>query len=109
MCQYLYPQVQKSKFVSPTTKEEIEKHIDTLSSKKQNDIYGMSPTSLNILAWSISGIWSTLVSESFLKRIFPDHMNLAMFTPVYKGGQNYIWQTKAISILWKNLRKTFVN
>lgn len=44
----------------------------------------MSPTLLNILAWSISGIWSTLVSESFLKRIFPDHMNLAMFTPVYK-------------------------
>lgn len=45
----------------------------------------MSPTLLNILAWSISGIWSTLVRESFLKRIFPDHMNLAMFTPVYKG------------------------
>ena len=43
-CQYIDPQVQNSTFFSPTTKEEIEKHIHSLSSKKSSDIYGISAT-----------------------------------------------------------------
>ena len=42
--QYIDPQVQNSIFFSPATKEEIEKHIHSLSSKKSSDIYGISAT-----------------------------------------------------------------
>ena len=84
--QFLDPQVQESIFLSPTTKEEVAKHINSLNSKKSSDIYGMSATFLKTLSSSVSGTLSTLYNESFSQGIFPDHMKHAMVTPVHKGG-----------------------
>ena len=52
--QFLDPQVQESIFLSPTTKEEVAKHINSLNSKKSSDIYGMSATFLKTLSSSVS-------------------------------------------------------
>ena len=43
---FLDPQEQESIFLSPTTKQENAKHINSLNSKKSSDIYGMSATFL---------------------------------------------------------------
>ena len=83
---FLDPQVQESIFLSPTTKEEVAKHINSLNSKKSSDIYGMSATFLKTLSSSVSETLSTLYNESFSQGIFPDHMKHAMVTPVHKGG-----------------------
>ena len=84
--QFLDPQVQESIFLSPTTKEEVAKHINSLNSKKSSDIYGMSATFLKTLSLSVSETLSTLYNESFSQEIFPDHVKHAMVTPVHKGG-----------------------
>ena len=52
--QFLDPQVQESIFLSPTTKEEVAKHINSLNSKKSSDIYGMSAIFLKTLSSSVS-------------------------------------------------------
>ena len=83
--QFLYRQVQESIFLSPTTKEEVAKHIDSLNSKKSSDIYAMSATFLKLLSSSVSETVSTLYNENFSQGIFPDHMEHAMVTPVRKG------------------------
>ena len=84
--QFLDPQVQESIFLSPTTKEEVAKHINSLNSKKSSDIYGMSATFLKTSSSSVSETLSTLYNKSFSHRVFPDHMKHAMVTPVHKGG-----------------------
>ena len=48
--QFLDRRVQESIFLSPTTKEEVPKHINSLNSKKLNDIYGTSATFLKTLS-----------------------------------------------------------
>ena len=86
--QFLDPQVQESIFLSPTTKEEVAKHINSLNSKKASDIYGMSAIFLKTLSSSVSESLSTLYNESFSQGIFPDHMHHmqhVMVTPVHKG------------------------
>ena len=84
--QFLDPQVQESIFLSPTTNEEVAKHMNSLNSKKSSDIYGMSATFLKTLSLSVSETLSTLYNKSLSQGIFPDHMKHAMVTPVYKGG-----------------------
>ena len=46
----------------------------------------MSPKFLKILAPAISETLSNISNESFALGIFPDHMKLAMITPIFKGG-----------------------
>ena len=53
---------------------------------KSSDIYGMSPKFLKILSPAISETLSNISNESFALEIFPDHMKLAMITPIFKGG-----------------------
>ena len=84
--QFLDPQVHESIFLSPTTKEEVAKHINSFNSKKSSDIYGMSATFLKTLSPFVSKTLSTLYNKSFSQEIFPDHMKHAMVTPVHKGG-----------------------
>ena len=52
--QFLDPQVQESISISPTTKEEVAKHINSVNSKKSSDIYGMSAIYLKTLSSSVS-------------------------------------------------------
>ena len=111
--QFLDPQVQESIFLSPTTKEEVAKHINSLNSKKSSDIYGMSATFLKTLSSSVSETLSTLYNESFSQGIFLDHMKHAMVTPVHKRGSrldmtNYRPIT-VLPICSKILEKTHAN
>ena len=73
-------------FLQPTNKSEIEKIIKSLDSNKSSDIYGMSPKLLKILSPAISEILSNIYNESFALGVFPDHMKLAMITPMFKEG-----------------------
>ena len=73
-------------FLQPTNKLEIEKLINSLDSNKSSDIYGMSPKFLKILSPEISDTLSNIFNESFALGVFPDHMKLAMITPIFKGG-----------------------
>ena len=46
----------------------------------------MSPKFLKILSTEISETLSNIFNESFALEVFPDHMKLAMITPIFKGG-----------------------
>ena len=80
------PKKPDSVFLQPTNKSEIEKIIKSLDSNKSSDIYGMSPKFLKILAPAISETLNNISNKSFALGIFPDHMKLAMITPIFKGG-----------------------
>ena len=45
----------------------------------------MSTKFLNVICRPVSQVLSNLFNESFSQGIFPDHMKLALVTPVYKG------------------------
>ena len=75
-----------SMFLQPTNKSEIDKIIKSLDSNKSSDIYGMSPKLLKILSPAISETLSNIFNESFALGVLPDHMKLAMITPIFKGG-----------------------
>ena len=111
--QFLDPQVQESIFLSPTTKEEVAKHINSLNSKKSSDIYGMSATFLKTLSSSVSETLSTLYNKSFSQGIFLDHMKHAMVTPVHKRGSRLdMTNYRSITVLpicSKILEKTHAN
>ena len=83
---FLDPKQPDSMFLQPTNKSEIEKVIKSLDSKKSSDIYGMSEKLLKILSPTISETLSNIFNESFALRVFPDHIKLAMITPIFKGG-----------------------
>ena len=83
---FLDPKQPDSMFLQPTNKSEIEKIIKSLDSKKSSDIYGMSQKLLKILSPAISETLSNIFNESFALPVFPDHIKLAMITPIFKGG-----------------------
>ena len=98
--QLLDPLVQESIFLSPTPKEEVAKHINSLNSKKSSDIYGMAATFLKTLSSSVSEALSSLYNKTFSQGIFPDHMKHAMVTPVHKRGSKLdMTNYRPISIL----------
>ena len=93
-------------FLQPTNKSEIEKIIKSLDSNKSSDIYGMSPKLLKILP---PETLSNIFNQSFASGVFPDHMKLAMITPVFTGGSkldvsNYI-PVSVLTIISKVLEK----
>ena len=45
----------------------------------------MSAKFLKVTCWPVSHVLSNLFNESFSYGIFPNHMKLALKTPVYKG------------------------
>ena len=60
----------------------------------------MSATFLKTLSSSVSETLSSLYNESFSQRIFPDHINHAMVTPVHKRGSKVdMTSYRPISIL----------
>ena len=77
---------EKSFFMYPTDKNEIEKIIASLDSKKASDIYGLSVNILKILSPHISHLLSGILNESMNTGVFPDQMKLAMICPFHKGG-----------------------
>ena len=83
---FLDPKQPNSMFLQPTNKSEIDKIIKSLDSNKSSDIYGMSPKLLKILSPAISETLSNIFNESFALGVLPDHMKLAMITPIFKGG-----------------------
>ena len=83
---FVDPKQPDSMFLQPTNKSEIEKIIKSLDSNKSSDIYGMSPKLLKILSPAISETLSNIFNESFALEALPDHMKLAMITPIFKGG-----------------------
>ena len=87
-------------FLQPTNKSEIEKIIKSLDSNKSSDIYGMSPKFLKIFSPAISETLSNISNENFALRVFPDHMKLAMTTPIFKGGSKLdVSNYRRISVL----------
>lgn len=73
--------------MSPTDEVEIEKIILPLDSKKSNNINGVvSGCLLKYLTKNVSPILSDLFNESMSTDVFPNHMKLAMITPLYMGG-----------------------
>ena len=86
--------------MSPTDEVEIEKIILSLDSKKSNDIYGVSVDLLKYLTKHLSPIVSDLLNESMSIGVFPDHIKLAMITPVYMGGSKLdISNYRPVSVL----------
>ena len=83
---FIDPKRPESIFLQPSNKIEIEKIINSLDINKSSDIYGMSPKFLKILSTEISQTLSNIFNESFALGVFPDHMKLAMITPIFKGG-----------------------
>ena len=65
--QFLDPQVQESIFLSPTTTEDVAKHINSLNGKKSSDIYEMSATFLKTLSSSVSETLSHCIMKVFHK------------------------------------------
>lgn len=66
-------------------KKEIEICINSLDSKKSSDIYEMLPLFLKDIFEAISQALCELFNKGFSKGVFPDHMKLAMVTPICKG------------------------
>ena len=73
-------------FLQPTNKSQIEKMIKSFDSNKSSNIYGTSPKFLKILSPAVSETLSNIFNESFALGIFPDHIKLAVITPMFKGG-----------------------
>ena len=87
-------------FFTPTSAQEVHKCIKSLDSKTSNNIYGMSTKFLKVICKPLSEVLSTLINESFSQGIFPDHMNLALVTLVYKGKSTLeVCNYRPVSIL----------
>ena len=72
-------------FLTPTSAQEVNKCIKSLDSKKSRDTSGMSTKFLKVICKPVSEVLSNLFNQSLSQGIFPDHMKLALVTPVYKG------------------------
>ena len=93
-CQYLDPQVQNSLILSPTTKEEIEKQIISLSSKNLSDINGICIWYLseNIRIIYFRNFIHSILRKGFHKKFPQIEWNLVWSRPFIKVP-NWIWQT----------------
>ena len=70
----------------PTDKKGVIKLIGDFSMKKASDIYGLSTEFVKIISCDITPILSDIFNKRFQTRIFPDHMKIAMISPILKGG-----------------------
>ena len=69
-------------FLMLTDKKEVIKLIGDFSMKKASDIYGLSTEFVKIISRDITRILSDLFNKHFQAGIFPDHMKVAMISPI---------------------------
>ena len=101
------PRNHKSWFVTPVTKEEIQKQIMTM--KKEGALGDIPRRVLKMCMDHISEIISDFYNRCITQGKYPDIFKIAQITPVYKKGQkNRIENHRPISIL-PNLSKIFEN
>ena len=73
-------------FLMPIDKKEIIKLTGDRSVKKTNYIYCLSTEFVKIISHYIAPTLSDTFNKSFETGIFPDHMQIAMISPIFKGG-----------------------
>ena len=76
----------KCKFLMPTDKKETIQLIGDLRVKKVSDIYGLSTEFVKAISHCIAPILSGIFNKRFETAIFPDHMKIAIISPIFKGG-----------------------
>ena len=95
--QYLRNSITNSLFLSPITDNEIYDIINSLDTKKSNDI---SPKLLKALCDSFCSILTYLFNSCMLSETFPDELKIARVIPLFKSGNgNLMSNYRPISIL----------
>ena len=80
----------KSIFLSPTSKEEIERLIEGLQNKKSSGHDNISNLLLKELKTAISTPLDILFNKSITTCIFPDNMKHGDIVPLYKSKERYL-------------------
>ena len=98
--EFLDAPLDKSFFISPTTKQEIEAIIKNLDSNKSPDIFGISVKFVKMINNTISDHLSDLFNLSFTTGVVPDALKKALVPPVFKGGSKLeVSNYRPVSIL----------
>lgn len=79
-------QEQRSIFLSPVLKEEVEKIIMSLKNGKSPGIDGINSTLLKKILPAISDVLTVVVNLSFSTGVFPEKLKKAVVIPIYKKG-----------------------
>ena len=76
----------KSLFLSLITKDEVEKIINALDSKKESDVYGIPIKIVKDSSPFISNILADIYNSSILSGVFPNKLKLTYVIPAHKGN-----------------------
>ena len=79
-----------SRFLSPTTPEEILTLINGLDSKKSCGHDDISVRTLKLSKYLQAPLLSNFVSKSICDGVFPDNLKIASVVPIFKLGHNEI-------------------
>ena len=91
---------EKSFFIKPTCKEEVEELITGFDPTKASDIYGISPKIIKLASDSLSDKLADIFNSSFESGVFPQLLKFACVTPIFKGGSRLdVSNYRPVSIL----------
>ena len=90
----------KSLFLSLITKDEVEKIINAVDSKKASDVYGIPIKIVKDSSPFISNILADIYSSSLLSGVFPNKLRLTYVIPAHKGNSKMsVGNYRPISII----------
>ena len=76
------------------------KAIDDLKSKTSAGLDGISNKILKLIKTEISPLLTEIINQSFATGIFPDSLKIAKITPIFKHGEDYLFNNyRPISVL----------
>ena len=97
---YLINSCKGSFFINPITKDELESEINNLNSKKSPGYDGISSQVIKAIATEISEPLSHIFNLSFVSGTIPDHLKIALVTPIFKANENNEFKNyRPISVL----------
>ena len=86
--------------MSLITKDEVEKIINTLDSKKASDVYGIPIKIVKDSSSFISNILADIYNSSILSGVFPNKLKLTYVIPAHKGNSKMsVGNYRPISII----------
>ncbi|XP_025831384.1 uncharacterized protein LOC108737538 isoform X2 [Agrilus planipennis] len=77
----------RSFYLAPATKEEIERIIQQLPNKNSSGIDGISPKTMKAILPAIKTEITELINLSITEKTFPENAKVGKTTPLYKGGK----------------------
>ena len=87
-------------YLSPVTEIEVETLIDSLSSSKSRDYFGLNSDSLKLAKKELLTQITYFINQCFENGIYPENLKHSKVTPIFKkGDKNLVENYRPISII----------